>query len=104
MKSTTITKQARTRGGILLEFELASASAREELMRTPPFRWAEVIDAPADLASWRQGRRGELLWLALREMVRHSRHLARHLSEVKDGEGGSGPRIQAPTETLPLGL
>jgi len=92
--------EARTRGGLLLEFELAAASAHETLMRVPPFRWGEVMDAPQDLAPWRQGRRGELLWLALREMVRHSRHFARHLSEVRSGDDGAARPL--PAESLPI--
>ena len=94
--------EARTRGGLLLEFELASASAQETLHRVPPFRWGEVVEAPQDLAPWRQGRRGELLWLALREMVRHSRHFARHLGEVRDGGDDAARRIAPPSETLDL--
>lgn len=94
--------ESRTRGGLLLEFELASASAQETLLRVPPFRWGEVMDAPQDLAPWRQGRRGELLWLALREMVRHSRHFARHLGESRDGGDGDARRMDPPVETIGL--
>ena len=81
---------ARTRGGLLLEYELAVTHVRETLAEMPAFRWSELMPAPRDLAPWDQGRRGELMWLALREMSRHARHFARHLRE-------SDPRA-----TLPL--
>ncbi len=90
--------EARTRGGLLLEFELACTHVRESLERMPAFRWAAVMDAPAGLAPWRQGRRGELLWLALREMSRHSRHFARHLGEI--GQGGAALRVLPPHSVL----
>lgn len=90
--------EARTRGGLLLEFELACTHVREALEHMPAFRWAAVMDAPAGLAPWRQGRRGELLWLALRELSRHSRHFSRHLGEA--GQGGAALRVLPPHSVL----
>ena len=83
----------RTRGGLLMEFELALESTCSVLTRQSAERWADVIDAPADLAPWRQGRRGELLWMALRELSRHSRHFARHLSDSREDDGGREPDL-----------
>ena len=79
-----------TRGDILLDLELAYLGAHMALRAMPPFRWGQVIDVPAGLAPWRQARRGELLWLALREMVRHDRHFALHLTSARDGDDGHG--------------
>ena len=90
--------ESRTRGGLLLEFELSCTHVRESLERMPAFRWAAVMDAPAGLAPWRQGRRGELLWLALRELSRHARHFARHLGEA--GQGGATLRVLPPHSVL----
>jgi hypothetical protein len=80
----------QTRGEILLDLELAYLGTHMALRAMPPFRWGQVIDVPAGLAPWRQARRGELLWLALREMVRHDRHFALHLTSARDGDSGHG--------------
>jgi len=90
--------ESRSRGGLLLEFELSCTHVRESLEHMPAFRWAAVMDAPAGLAPWSQGRRGELLWLALREMSRHARHFARHLGEA--GQGGAALRVLPPHSVL----
>ena len=96
----------RARGEILLDLELAYLGAHMALRAMPPFRWAEVIDAPAGLAPWRQARRGELLWLALREMVRHERHFGVHLGAAQGGDEGPGhhdggsPRRERPLREL----
>lgn len=78
----------RSRGEILMELELAYLGAHTALRAMPPFRWGQVIDAPAGLAPWRQARRGELLWFALRELVRHDRHFGQHLGEALNLEEG----------------
>lgn len=82
---------SRTRGGIMLELEAAAMGAYAALMTLPAARWGEVMPAPAALTPWRQARRGELLWLALREMVRHDRHFALHLRAARHDDDG-GPR------------
>ena len=87
---------SRTRGGIMLELETAAMGASAALMTLSAARWGDVMQAPAALTPWRQARRSELLWLALREMVRHDRHFALHLRAARhDGDGG--PRRAAPT-------
>lgn len=80
----------RTRGAILLDLELAYLGAHTALRAMPPFRWGQVVDVPAGLAPWRQARRGELLWLAMRELVRHDRHFGLHLSSARDGDEDPG--------------
>ena len=95
----------RARGEILLDLELAYLGAHVALRAMPPFRWGQVVDAPAGLAPWRQARRGELLWLALREMVRHDRHFGVHLGAVRaggeePGRGGGAVRRVKPALEL----
>ena len=71
-------RATHTRAGIMLELETEYLGAYLALDAMPPFRWSEVVPAPARLAPWRQARRGELLWLALRELARHARRLSLH--------------------------
>ena len=70
------------RGEILLELETAFLGAQAALATMPVARWAEVVPAPIGLPSMRQGRRGELLWLALRELIRHDHEVAVHVRNV----------------------
>jgi hypothetical protein len=74
-----------SRGEILLELETAFLGAQAALSTLPTARWAEVIPAPIGLPSLRQGRRGELLWLALRELIRHDHQVAAHVRSVASG-------------------
>jgi len=71
-----------SRGEILLELETAFLGAQAALATMPVARWAEVVPAPIGLPSMRQGRRGELLWLALRELIRHDHEVAVHVRNV----------------------
>jgi len=71
-----------SRGEIMLELETAFLGAQAALAMLPSARWAEVIPAPIGLPAIRQGRRGELLWLALRELIRHDNHFAAHVRGV----------------------
>jgi hypothetical protein len=91
---------SRTRGGILLELETAAMGASAALMTLPAARWGEVMEAPTALTPWRQARRGELLWLALREMVHHDRHFALHLKAARQAIGGGRERMTAAAEPL----
>jgi hypothetical protein len=91
---------SRMRGGILLELETAAMGASAALMTLPAARWGEVMEAPTALTPWRQARRGELLWLALREMVHHYRHFALHLKAARHVVGGGRERTPASSEPL----
>ena len=76
-----------SRGEILLALESAFLGAHSALATLPATRWQEVIQAPIGLPTLRQARRGELLWLSLRELIRHSRHFALHVRSVTHGGG-----------------
>jgi hypothetical protein len=91
---------SRTRGGILLELETAAMGASAALMTLSPARWGEVMEAPTALTPWRQARRGELLWLALREMVHHYRHFTLHLKAARPDDGVG--RVRAASGREPL--
>jgi len=88
-----------TRGELLLELETAWLGTHAALVQLPSTHWSEVIAAPAEFATFRQARRGELLWLALRELVRHSRHLAQH---VRGGCAGGGRHRSEPKPRNPV--
>jgi len=79
----------RNRGDILLELETAWLGAHAALTTLPALRWGDVVSAPAELWPCRQARRGELLWMALRELIRHDRHFALHLRGIVHGGGGT---------------
>jgi hypothetical protein len=79
----------RSRGSLLLELETAFLGASEALLALPASRWGEIVTAPAGLTGWHQARRGELLWLALRELVRHDRHFGIHLRAARENDGDS---------------
>lgn len=83
----------RLRGAILLDLETSFLGTRSSLASLPRGCWSEVIAAPPGLASWTQARRGELLWLALREMGQHHRHFANHMKlECQGGPHDDGGR------------
>jgi len=85
----------RSRGVILLELEACYLSAHASLETISPVRWSEVIASPLGLSPWSQARRGELLWMALRNLIRHGRHFTLHVRAVCNAprfdvfEGGS---------------
>ena len=91
---------SRTRAGILLELETAAMGASAALLTLPAARWGEVMEAPTALTPWRQARRGELLWLALREMVHHYRHFALHLRAARPDSGGARGRTTPGLEPI----
>jgi len=86
----------RTRGSMLLDLETHFLGAIAAIERLSSDRWSEVTDAPH--APHLRARRGELLWLALREWIRHERHLAHHVHggcgwSRRVGEGGGHPVV-----------
>jgi len=95
-----------SRGEILLALESAFLGAHAALASLPPARWGEVVPAPTGFTPIRHGRRGELLWLALRELIRHDRHFALHLSSASHGDGGgtlAGTQAPEPAGELAVG-
>jgi hypothetical protein len=98
---------APNRGEILLELETAFLGAQAALATLPAARWAEVVPAPIGLPTIRQGRRGELLWLALRELIRHDHHFAVHVRRLTLGAGGpkrKGHDSDAAVERIAIGV
>lgn len=90
---------SRTRGSILLEMETCYLGAHASLELLSTERWNEVIASPHGLSPWNQARRGELLWMALRNLIRHSRHFGQHHRSAcrgarTDGRDG-GSRVPA---------
>ena len=83
------------RGEILLELETAFLGAQAALAMLPVERWREVIPAPIGLPAIRQGRRGELLWLALRELIRHDHEFHAHVRSVTHGGTCAKPAAAA---------
>jgi hypothetical protein len=69
----------RSRGVIMLEIEACYLSAHASLDTISPASWSEVIPSPLGLSPWSQARRGELLWMALRNLIRHGRHFTQHV-------------------------
>jgi hypothetical protein len=83
-----------SRGEILLALESAFLGAHSALATLPASRWEDVVQAPIGFSTLRQARRGELLWLALRELIRHNHHFALHVRGAVHGDGG--PSAAAP--------
>src|SRR5262245_49965030 len=90
----------RSRGEILLDLETAWLGAHAALTTLPALRWGDVVSAPAELWPCRQARRGELLWMALRELIRHDRHFALHRRGQAHGGGGGTRREVTPEQVL----
>ena len=78
MSSPSSQAGPRPRGAILLDLETSYLSASAALQSLPSPRWSELVNTPRGLHAWKHARRGELLWLALREMGRHHRHFSMH--------------------------
>ena len=102
----TVRTHVPSRGEILLALESAFLGAHSALATLPATRWQEVIPAPIGLPTLRQARRGELLWLSLRELIRHGRHFGLHVRSLSHGGAaetlvGSKP-VPAATPEAPL--
>jgi hypothetical protein len=95
-------KGTRPRGTILLDLETSYLSAHSSLASMSRGCWSEIVAAPAGLATWSQARRGELLWLALRQMANHHRHFANHMRFECQGGGDDGGGRRADTPEMPI--
>jgi hypothetical protein len=88
-------REDRSRSVILLELEACFLSTHASLDMISPASWSEVIPSPLGLSPWSQARRGELLWMALRNLIRHSRHFTLHVRaacsapKINGFDGGS---------------
>ena len=94
---------APSRGEILLALESAFLGAHGALATLPATRWEEVIPAPIWTPMLRQARRGELLWLSLRELIRHGRHFALHVRNITHDGAVTGPKPVLVAPSAPVG-
>ena len=100
---------SRTRGSILLELETCYLGAHAAVETLPAERWSEVVRSPRGLSPWGHARRGELLWMALRNLIRHSRHFGQHHRSACRGpkhdghDGGSRVLATESAESLAVG-
>jgi hypothetical protein len=95
-----------SRGEIMLELETAFLGAHTALATLPAARWMDVVPAPIGFSTLRQGRRGELLWLALRELIRHDQHFALHVRGAVHGDAvplREEPAPESGVGELPVG-
>jgi hypothetical protein len=69
---------------LLARYEAAHAEARLALAELSDAQWEETIETPPALSYGKQGRRGELLWLALRGMMRDGVHFSVHLRAARE--------------------
>jgi hypothetical protein len=88
--------RARPRGAILMDLEIAFIGAHSSLEAATPAQWSEVIPTPRGLSPWHQARRGELLWLALHDLMRHHHHFTLHAKSEctwmpRRDDGRTGP-------------
>jgi hypothetical protein len=95
-------KSTRPRGAILLDLETSYLSAHSSLASLSRGCWGEIVAAPAGLATWSQARRGELLWLALRQMANHHRHFANHMRFECQGNGTDDDGRRRDTPEMPI--
>ena len=96
-----------SRGEILLALESAFVGAHAALATLPAARWADVIPAPIGFSTLRQARRGELLWLALRDLIRHNHHFALHARGTVHGDHGpsqAAPAADPAVQEMALGV
>jgi hypothetical protein len=92
----------RPRGVILMDVETSYLGAHASLAAMTPAQWGEVVPAPRVASNWDQARRGELLWLALRDLIRHHRHFSLHVRAeclgfaVRDDDGDGSAAVLEP--------
>ena len=102
-----VTLGPRPRGEILQDLETSFLNVHSSLTSLPRSHWGEIVRTPPGLDHWTQARRSELLWLALRQMAGHHRHLAMHSRLECRGDGEDGGRRrnapELPIEPVALG-
>ncbi len=105
---TLVPRGSRTRGSILMEMESCYLGAHAAIEMLSTRRWNEVIASPRGLSPWNHARRGELLWMALRNLIRHSRHFGQHHRSAcrgprTDGHDGGSRVVAAEPVELAVG-
>jgi hypothetical protein len=78
--------------GILTEYEDAHGATRVAFAQLTKEQWREQIRGPAGLAGWERGRRGELLWMAWKELAHHVAHFAVHLRVARQEDAARRAR------------
>jgi hypothetical protein len=71
---------------IVGNYEQAHRETRETLASLTTEDWGESIRGPVGLGMWDRARRGELLWLALKELIAQDSHFAVHLRLAREDE------------------
>ncbi len=61
------------------ELDESRRHLQRALARLAPAQWGELIRVSLAVGPWERARRGELLWIALKDMVREASHFAIHL-------------------------
>ena len=106
---TMTPRTSRTRGSILLDVETCYLGAHAAIETLSSTCWSEVVRSPRGLSPWGHARRGELLWMALRNLIRHSRHFEQHHRSACRGsqpgghDGGSRVAATESAESLAVG-
>lgn len=77
---------------IVTEYESVHRESRAALARVTREQWQESIRGPVGLTGWERGRRGELLWMAWKELVHHVAHFACHLRMARQEEAARRAR------------
>jgi hypothetical protein len=65
-------------------YESAHAETRRMLAALSDTQWQETIASPVGLVLWERARRGELLWLGLKDLIRQGAHFGVHLRVARD--------------------
>ena len=71
---------------ILAAYESAHHETRAALT---PAQWREPLHGPVGMGPWERARRGELLWMAWKDLVHHAAHLAVHLRLARQDDAAA---------------
>ena len=76
-------------------FEAAHRETRETLANLTAEDWGESIRGPVGLGMWDRARRGELLWLALKELIAQDSHFAVHLRLAREEQAPTSREMRS---------
>jgi hypothetical protein len=77
---------------IVRAYEATHRETRAALLRMSQARWLETIRGPVSADRWERGQRGELLWMAWKELTLQGEHFAAHLRLARAEEALSADR------------
>jgi hypothetical protein len=72
-------------GELLAAYERAHRETSDSLARLTNDQWEEMIEGPANMLFWPAVRRGELMWMALRDLVEQVERLIERVPELGRG-------------------